>query len=34
MLYKKYTIKTYNLRINLEYTVLQNDENYLNTDYL
>ena len=31
---KKYTIKTYNLRINLDYKVQQNDENYLGTDYL
>ena len=28
---KKYTIKTYNLRINLDQ---EDDENYLGTDYL
>ena len=31
---KKYIIKTYNLKINLDYTVQKNDENYFGTDYL
>ena len=31
---KKYKIKAYNLRINLDYRIQQNDENYLGTDYL
>ena len=31
---KKYTIKTYNLRTNLDYRIQQNDVNYMGTDYL